>query len=105
MTPLTHDLRRAIRYRVNEHARQRNGRQPARINDLELLVALGTLTDNQREAWIDTKVLGHSNQEVANRMGCSRAYVSKLEHEATTRLADILGQDFIDRWAPLKDAA
>lgn len=107
MTPLTHDLRRAIRYQLNVHARQALALgQTTRINDLELLVALGKLTDNEREAWIDTNVLGHTSQVIAKRMGLHRSTVGKLERAATTHLIARLGRtDFIDRWAPLEDAA
>ena len=106
MTPLTHDLRRAIRHRRNEHARALNGRTPARINDLDLLIALGKLSDNQREAWIDTNILGHTSRTISERMGISRQSVCKHEQNATKLLVEILGNtDFISRWADEQDAA
>lgn len=118
MTRLTAELRDQLRQAVSERARERAKEYgshvrledeqgaPATICDLELLVALGRLNKDQREAWVDRMILGHTFTAIGRRMGISRERVRQLEHAATKKLTNDMPPDspFVQRWLPTEDA-
>lgn len=94
--PLTPGERAELKRRIDEEVRKRivSGRavneddiqSPVDVT-LALLCALGKLTPNEREAWIDRRILRDRLPAIAGRMGCSKQNVCALEHRATAKLA------------------
>lgn len=107
MTVLTAELRERIRAEIDKRARVDVAEKPElnettrSVHDLDLLVALGQLTDDEREAWIDRLLVGDTLRRIASRMGLQPIDVRSLEFHAHQHLSEILGpdSDFAKRWA------
>lgn len=60
---------------------------------LHILLALGKLTMDEREAFVDSTILGLSHEDISKRMGVSRCTVANRIGSATQKLHRVFAVD------------
>lgn len=95
-------LRREVKDSDGEYAARLSvhPEQPGHMDFVDFKSALGTLSDDQREALILIGAEGFSYEEVADICGCAVGTVKSRVNRARVRLAELLRVDSADDFGP-----